>query len=41
VRPAEEAMNLWRARPRLRATPIAPPTEPAVRDVERQPEAVS
>jgi dolichol-phosphate mannosyltransferase len=38
--PSEEAMNLWRARARLRATPIAPPAEPAVRDHERQAEAV-
>lgn len=41
IRPAEEAMNLWRARSRFRATPIAPPTEPAVRETERQAEAVS
>jgi hypothetical protein len=41
VRPAEEAMNLWRARSRFRATPIAPPGESAGRDTERQAEAVS
>jgi glycosyltransferase involved in cell wall biosynthesis len=41
LRPAEEAMNLWRARSTFRATPIAPPTEPATRDQERQAEAVS
>jgi glycosyltransferase involved in cell wall biosynthesis len=41
VRPAEEALNLWRARSRLRATPIAPPAEPAARETERQAEAVS
>ncbi|MGH7579023.1 MAG: glycosyltransferase family 2 protein [Gemmatimonadales bacterium] len=41
VRPADEAMNLWRARSRFRATPIAPPAEPAARDAERQAEAVS
>ncbi len=29
LRPAEEAMNLWRARSTFRATPIAPPAEPA------------
>jgi len=40
VRPADEAMNLWRARSRFRATPIAP-AEPAARDAERQAEAVS
>ena len=41
LRPPEEAVNLWRARARLRATPIAPPAEPAARDHERQAEAVS
>jgi glycosyltransferase involved in cell wall biosynthesis len=41
VRPADEAMSLWRARAQFRATPIAPPAEPAVRDAERQAEAVS
>jgi hypothetical protein len=41
LRPAEEAMNLWRARAAFRATPIAPPAEPAGRDQERQAEAVS
>ena len=41
VTPAEEAMSLWRARSRFRATPIAPPTEPAGREAERQAEAVS
>jgi glycosyltransferase involved in cell wall biosynthesis len=40
IRPSEEAMNLWRARSRFRASPIAPPTEPA-REAERQAEAVS
>ncbi len=28
LRPAEEAMSLWRARSTLRAAPIAPPAEP-------------
>jgi hypothetical protein len=41
VRPAEEAMNLWRARARFRASPIAPPSEPAGRDAERPAAAVS
>lgn len=41
VRPAEEALNLWRSRSRFRATPIAPPAEPAARETERQAEAVS
>jgi hypothetical protein len=41
LRPAEEAMSLWRARSQLRATPIAPPTEPVARDQERQAEPVS
>lgn len=41
MRPSDEARNLWRARSRLSATPIAPPAEPAARDAERQPEAVS
>jgi glycosyltransferase involved in cell wall biosynthesis len=41
LRPAEEAMNLWRARSRFRATPLAPQSEPAGRDQERQTEAVS
>lgn len=41
LRPADEAMNLWRARSRFRATPIAPPAEPAARESERQAEAVS
>ena len=41
LRPAEEAMSLWRARSTFRATPIAPPHEPVVRDAERQAEAVS
>jgi glycosyltransferase involved in cell wall biosynthesis len=41
VRPADEAMNLWRARSQFRATPIAPPAEPAARETERQAEAVS
>jgi glycosyltransferase involved in cell wall biosynthesis len=41
IRPSEEAMNLWRARSRFRATPIAPPAEPAGREAERQAEAVS
>jgi hypothetical protein len=41
LRPAEEVMNLWRARSAFRATPIAPPAEPAARDAERQAEAVS
>jgi hypothetical protein len=34
-------MNLWRARSRFRASPIAPPAETGARDSERQPEAVS
>ncbi len=41
IRPSEEAMRLWHARSRLRATPIAPPAEPAARDTERAAEAVS
>jgi glycosyltransferase involved in cell wall biosynthesis len=41
LRPAEEAMSLWRARSTFRATPIAPPAEPIARDAERQAEAVS
>jgi glycosyltransferase involved in cell wall biosynthesis len=41
LRPADEAMNLWRARSSFRATPIAPPAEPAGRDAERHAEAVS
>ena len=41
IRPSEEAMRLWHARSQLRATPIAPPAEPAARDTERQAEAVS
>jgi glycosyltransferase involved in cell wall biosynthesis len=41
LRPADEAMNLWRARSRFRATPIAPPAEPVARQSERQAEAVS
>jgi glycosyltransferase involved in cell wall biosynthesis len=40
LRPADEVMNLWRARSSFRATPIAPPAEPA-RDAERHAEAVS
>ena len=36
VRPAEEALNLWRSRSRFRATLIAPPAEPAARETERQ-----
>ena len=40
LKPTEEAMNLWRARSKFRATPIAPPAEP-VRDAERQAETVS
>jgi glycosyltransferase involved in cell wall biosynthesis len=41
VRPADEAMNLWRARSRFRATPIAPPAEPVAREAERQAEVMS
>jgi glycosyltransferase involved in cell wall biosynthesis len=41
LRPAEEAMSLWRARSTLRATPIAPPAEPVSRDQERHAEPVS
>ena len=41
IRPTEEAMNLWRARSRFRASPIAPPAEPATRDSERPAAAVS
>jgi len=41
IRPAEEALNLWRARSRFRATPIAPPTEPSARDTEHPAAAVS
>lgn len=41
VRPLEEASRLWQARVQLRGTPIAPPTEPAARDHERQAEVVS
>jgi glycosyltransferase involved in cell wall biosynthesis len=40
LKPAEEAMNLWRARSKFRATPIAPPAE-APRDAERHAETVS
>ncbi|HEY7611536.1 MAG TPA: glycosyltransferase family 2 protein [Gemmatimonadales bacterium] len=40
IRPTEEAMNLWRARSRFRATPIAPPAEPPARDAERPTAAV-
>jgi glycosyltransferase involved in cell wall biosynthesis len=41
IRPTEEALNLWRARSRFRAAPIAPPTEPPARDAERPAAAVS
>jgi glycosyltransferase involved in cell wall biosynthesis len=41
VRPADEALNLWRARSKLRAAPIAPAAEPAGRDTERRAEVVS
>jgi hypothetical protein len=41
VRPADEALNLWRARSRFRASPIAPPAEPSARDAERPAAAVS
>ena len=41
LQPADEAMNLWRARSSLRATPIAPPSESVARDAERPAEAVS
>jgi dolichol-phosphate mannosyltransferase len=41
LRPADEVMNLWRARSSFRAMPIAPPSEPAARDPERHAEAVS
>jgi glycosyltransferase involved in cell wall biosynthesis len=41
IRPAEEALNLWRARSQFRATPIAPPAEPPARDTERPAAAVS
>jgi glycosyltransferase involved in cell wall biosynthesis len=41
LKPAEEAMNLWRARSRFRATPIAPPAEAAARDAERQAEVMT
>ena len=40
VRPADEVLNLWRARSRFRASPIAPPVEPS-RDAERPAAAVS
>jgi hypothetical protein len=40
VRPADEALNLWRARSRFRASPIAPPAEPSARDAERPAAAV-
>src|ERR687897_2759313 len=41
LRPAEEAIRLWRARSTFRATPIAPSAEPGPRDQQRQAEAVS
>lgn len=41
IRPTEEAMNLWRARSRFRAVPIAPPAEPAARETERSTAAVT
>lgn len=41
LRPAEEAMSLWRARTALRGAPIAPLAEPAARDHERQAEVVT
>ena len=41
IQPTEEALNLWRARARLRAAPIAPPTEPVARDSERPAAAVT
>ena len=41
IRPVEEALNLWRARSRFRAAPIAPPAEPSARDTERPAAAVS
>ena len=41
VRPTEEALNLWRARSRFRASPIAPPPEAVARDTERSAAAVS
>jgi hypothetical protein len=41
LKPADEAMSLWRARSTLRATPIAPLAEPASRDQERHAEPVS
>lgn len=40
ISPTEEALNLWRARSRFRAAPIAPPGETA-RDSERTTAAVS
>lgn len=41
ISPTEEALNLWRARARFRASPIAPPTEPSAREAERPTAAVS
>jgi glycosyltransferase involved in cell wall biosynthesis len=41
VRPWDEAAGLWRARARLRAAPIPPPSEPAAAEPERPAEAVS
>jgi glycosyltransferase involved in cell wall biosynthesis len=41
IRPAEEAMNLWRARSRFRGTPIAPPADAAARDAEHPAATVS
>jgi dolichol-phosphate mannosyltransferase len=40
LRPADEALNLWRARSRFRAAPIAPPVEPTARESERATAAV-
>jgi glycosyltransferase involved in cell wall biosynthesis len=41
VRPAHQAMELWRARARLRAAPIPPPAESPAPEGERAAEAVS
>jgi glycosyltransferase involved in cell wall biosynthesis len=41
IRPAEEALNLWRARSRFRSAPIAPTAPPEARDADRTAAAVS
>lgn len=41
VRPGQQALELWRARARLRATPIAPAPEVPAHEGERAAEAVS